>query len=244
MARDDGHRVDGADTSVDEELSRLYRQGTQEEPSAAVDRRILAAARRQAHSGVRRWLRPLDTAWSIPASLAALIVLSVSLVLLVRLEIESGPVTPRTLEETPNIPARAKPGATRDELAAPAAPAQRRERQSHEVPAPSQHRSGAEVTAPAPEPETLQKSGSSAPAAGGLPAVKPEDGGAPARARTAPVQETPAPQVWLEEIERLLRAGKVDAARESLAHFRRRYPNHPVPEPLSAALAAPSPSPQ
>jgi hypothetical protein len=40
------------------------------------------------------------------------------------------------------------------------------------------------------------------------------------------------PQVWLEEIEKLRRDGKIKEARESLAEFRKRYPNHELPKTL------------
>ena len=66
-------------------LDRAYRGAATDEPPARLDAAILAAARREA--GARP--RPLSAvlrAWRVPVSIAAVVVLSVSLVTLVREE--------------------------------------------------------------------------------------------------------------------------------------------------------------
>jgi hypothetical protein len=40
------------------------------------------------------------------------------------------------------------------------------------------------------------------------------------------------PQAWLEKIEKLRRDGKIEEARESLAEFRKQYPDHELPKAL------------
>ncbi|MCL2591618.1 MAG: hypothetical protein FWD67_12310 [Betaproteobacteria bacterium] len=40
------------------------------------------------------------------------------------------------------------------------------------------------------------------------------------------------PRAWLEEIEKLRRDGKLKEARESLAEFRKRCPDHELPKAL------------
>ena len=82
----------------DAQLSKLYRESGAPEPSAEIDQAILAAARREVHAEPRRlghWMRQ----WRVPVSIAATIVVSATLVMLVvdegghRLE-ESSPVAP------------------------------------------------------------------------------------------------------------------------------------------------------
>jgi resuscitation-promoting factor RpfA len=75
----------GEGAERDSALDRLYRAGMHEEPPAHLDAAILAAARREV--GARP--RPLSArtrAWRVPVSIAALVVLSVSLVTLVQEE--------------------------------------------------------------------------------------------------------------------------------------------------------------
>jgi hypothetical protein len=77
----------GADGNAerDPRLERLYREAAQEEPPTHLDAAILAAARREV--GARP--RSLSTAlrrWHVPVSIAAVVVVSVSLVILVREE--------------------------------------------------------------------------------------------------------------------------------------------------------------
>jgi hypothetical protein len=75
----------GEGAERDPALDRLYRAGMHEEPPAHLDTAILAAARREV--GARP--RPLSArtrAWRVPVSIAALVVLSMSLVTLVQEE--------------------------------------------------------------------------------------------------------------------------------------------------------------
>lgn len=59
----------------DQSLSSLYRQAPRPEPDAAVDEAILAASRRAS----RRAARPFGGRWQVPASLAAMLLVSVVL---------------------------------------------------------------------------------------------------------------------------------------------------------------------
>lgn len=67
----------------DSELSRLYRRDAHETPDASLDARIRAEAHRvvAGHSGLVR--SPFARHWLVPTSIAAVLVLSVSVVLLV-----------------------------------------------------------------------------------------------------------------------------------------------------------------
>jgi len=68
----------------DPALERLYRAASTEEPPEHLDAAILAAARREAGSRPRLAGSPFSTAWAVPVSLAAVVVLSVSLVVVMR----------------------------------------------------------------------------------------------------------------------------------------------------------------
>jgi hypothetical protein len=70
---------------IDKEISALYRDASQEQPPAHLDDAILAAAKREVRAGPKP-LSPFSTKWTLPFSLAAVIVLSVSVVTLVQKE--------------------------------------------------------------------------------------------------------------------------------------------------------------
>jgi hypothetical protein len=66
----------------------------------------------------------------------------------------------------------------------------------------------------------------------GAAAVRDESAPA-APAPRADADDAPTPEQWLEHIRRLRAAGRLDAAAESLARFRARYPEFPLPEDLA-----------
>ncbi len=122
----------GGRAERDPRLDRAYRAGAREEPPAHLDAAILAAARREVGArphAVSARLR----AWRVPVSIAAVVVLSVSLVTVVREEgggqleqptaksqyakpAETAPAAPADATEAAKAPPRAAPPA-----AAPAA---------------------------------------------------------------------------------------------------------------------------
>ncbi len=94
------------DREIDEmgaEVSARYRAGAQDEPPAKLDAAILAAARREV-----RQPRPRRN-WQMPVSIAAMLVISVSLVLIVR-------------DVEPPLPTMDQPAAGEARLAKPAPP--------------------------------------------------------------------------------------------------------------------------
>jgi len=95
--------ADGAER--DPRLERLYRDAAREAPPAHLDSAILAAARRE----VRARPRPVSTVlrrWRVPVSIAAVVILSVSLVTLVQ---EEG--GERIVQVTPESPSARPPAA-------------------------------------------------------------------------------------------------------------------------------------
>jgi hypothetical protein len=85
------------------EVSERYRAGVEDEPSARLDAAVLAAARRELEQPRQR------RNWQMPVSIAAMLVIGVSLVLLVR-------------DNEPPLPSLDRPAADEAKLAQPAPP--------------------------------------------------------------------------------------------------------------------------
>ena len=128
----------------DPRLERLYREAVREAPPAHLDAAILAAARQEVGARPRAFASPLRR-WHVPVSIAAVVIVSASLVILVREEggeqiLQAPPSTVTTPAEQPAGPASQPAPAIAARKAAPpqaAAPApQRREsRDDASVPA-------------------------------------------------------------------------------------------------------------
>ena len=240
------------DLPTDPPLSRLYREQALAEPSAAVDQRVLAAARQALASpapGRRQgwWQR-----WRLPLSLASTVMLTVMLALLLerqpaelartpsvenKMEVESAQMRaePASVAPAP-APAPAKAART------PAAPSPRQKSVS-KVPAeqgvgersPAATQAADQAAAPPP----LSPARSAAPAAAAVEATaSDEKRAAPAHLaapRSAPLLKSTtdsarSPAAWLDEIRALRRAGKAEEAERQLSEFRLAYPDYPVPE--------------
>lgn len=108
------------DMERDSTLTAIYRAAAQDAPPAALDAAILAAARREVGARPRPAGLAFGHSWRMPLSLAAVIVLSVSLVTLVREEAPELTEPPRAGQPTAD-PER-KPAASADSGAAATAP--------------------------------------------------------------------------------------------------------------------------
>jgi hypothetical protein len=246
------------DTPNDPQLSRLYREQAQDEPSAAMDQRILAAARQAVAPqalGTRRtswWQR-----WRLPLSLATTVMLTVSLALLVeRQPPEQSAVSSRAKERAENTPQLAPQRAAKpaesspqaEPLPAPAAPVAKKLKSAahvssgeHDLKFPSNSAAdqAANATVPASKAESMP------PATVGIASetsVKGEMRAAPAAApalsatrQAAPLAKSRAdgtrpPEAWLEEIRALRRAGNTEEAARQLREFRLTHPDFPLPD--------------
>jgi len=258
----------------DSRISAGYRALGDEHPPKAIDDAILAASRRAVRAGPRRPGSAMRR-WALPVSIAAVVVLTMSLVVRIQLErpeLESplpAPAAPPAIAEK-TAPRDAKEEADalakRAELpqaqpksktsAAPSA-AEERERASvarqarPAVPAAEPaHRFVPEPpAAPAPVPaESVAPSqlGAAGAAGAAAPAVAPsvaenradralsEDR---AQAFKQPAgKKDKSPREWLERIARLRREGHAKEADESLAEFRKRYPDYEIPKEMRAAV--------
>jgi hypothetical protein len=209
----------------DPQVSAAYRALGAEEPPRALDEAILAAARRPRRGWVQRW--------SVPLSLAAVVVLSVVVTLRIQHE-QPAPVQEKVLvAKTPDAPP----------APAPAAPVQIRKEASSAKPVPTP------PAAPQPFPSALQDkaadqaASAAAPAAGVASAEgslsrrdaeaarMPESGPAPAAARLMAAKPAlpETPEQELERIAKLRADGRHDEADKALADFRKRLPDYRIP---------------
>lgn len=225
------------------------------EPSPELDRIVLARARAALRESVSPTVptAPVPTGrhyrgrrWTLPFALAATVLLS--FVLVVQLDPARNPPPPATGDamiaaepafeskvaaELAPAPAR-EPSPARAEAPTAAAvpvpqasptPPARRSR-----PLAASPRSSSPAVAPPPPPLTDLPETAAARAVMPQSAVATESAVAADDALAAP----PEPAAWLARIERLQQTGELDAAREQLAAFRGRFPEHPLPAALEA----------
>jgi hypothetical protein len=248
------------------DLSGHYRDGSTEEPPAHLDAAILAAARRGvARSRFRR-------NWHLPASIAAVLVIGVTLALMTS-EIEDPlPPADTSARVAANDARQALPAlAMKQESGARPAPRpgidretrpsrERSVRSDREADAPQKLAAGKadsaggapSLAAPAPAP-ALQQFEAAAPSepVGEQKSVLGDSAHeqratATLRKEAAPSSAAPidAPEEWLKNIQDLLRNGKSALAREQLAEFRKRYPDYRLPETLRELEVSAKPDPQ
>ncbi len=273
----------------DPRVSAGYQALGREHPPEALDAAILAASRRAVGAGPRRSrLRR----WALPVSIAAVVVLTMSIVVRIELErpdLETAtpvPVAPQVLEEKapPRADKKEADAALAKRNAQPAAKPKSQALEAAPAPAPS---APAEVERARGEGQVMRAPAAPAPAAAPARQFVPEPpaAGAPAAAASAPsalgaanapapaaVSEAPgdrtaspaqgagrvapgaaledrakasadtvgkrdeSPRAWLERIARLRREGRVKEADESLADFRKRYPDYEIPKDLREAV--------
>jgi hypothetical protein len=236
------------------DLSGRYRAGSTEEPRAHLDAAILAAARREVARS--RFTRN----WHLPASIAAVLVIGVSLALMTS-EIEdplppadksAGVAADKAKQAAPALAMKQEPQAR----PAPRLGIERETRPSRERSARSDGEADTRqnlaaeradsvaaapsVAAPAAAPalRQLEAAATAEPAAEQKSALA--DSAREKRATvvlrkeaTAPAgAPADAPGEWLKRIGDLLRNGKTAEAREQLAEFRKHYPDYRLPETL------------
>lgn len=196
------------DPERDARVSERYRALGREEPPSPLDAAILAASRRR------------RSRWAVPVSVAAVVVLAVGVTLRVQIEerkdAEEIALSPRVIEAPAEMAARPSQriGATPPAAAPPMALESRAQ----------------ELQAGARKRETLAE----AAADRAEPAGRASAGASVAVGKISKAPETP--EQWLERIARLRDAGKAREADESLAAFRKRYPDFRIPEKLRARV--------
>ena len=177
------------------EVSERYRAGAEDEPPARLDAAVLTAARREVEPPRQR------RNWQMPASIAAMLVIGVSLVLLVR-------------DNEPPLPSLDRPAAEDAKLAKPAPPqlavkAQLKAKaDSHREDRPSRERS----TRPDREPRARDEAASTQENTASGTLAAPASTPAPA----APVVAGPA-QAAEQEQPRIAESGDFSASKKAKA---------------------------
>jgi len=266
----------GTDMEHDPQLAADYKAAAAELPPLALDDRIRAAARREVGAGPRRKSRWL--AWQVPLSLAAVVVLSVTLVLMMRDEgvdriepdlpppaeavapqkaVEAAPRQGMAEAPRPSVVPQAAPPAFTGALQASPAPAaadavplpMAKVQPPVEPPAPAAAAALREESiasernvAPAQESARPLLRSAPGPAAADTAAEPAARKAAPAAAMSAPVPErllwqdlvNEAAEKWVQRIVEWRRAGRAADADALTAEFRRRFPDHPLPDEAAA----------
>jgi hypothetical protein len=96
-------------SEADQELAAVYRSAPRDEPQPSIDEAIRAAARREVRSRPRPSGAPFG-GWRVPMSIAAVVVLSVSLVTLMREEAPELEQPHADIPASPAPPARIPAG--------------------------------------------------------------------------------------------------------------------------------------
>jgi hypothetical protein len=206
-----------ADDELERRVAQRYGELRKEAPPPELDARILAAAR----GATRR--RPR---WSVPLAAAAVLVLAVAVTYQVQKERPSEEFT---------VPASAPPAAPRPVApeAKPAVPSQ--ERRERFTPSPASAPPAADMAseaarAPVPEERPAPPSAVREEArVGGAAAQAPSAAPLSRAARSPSPELEQSPELWLERILELRRAGRHEQADEELAAFRKRYPERGIP---------------
>ena len=239
----------------DHDVSKLYHEGSADEPPAALDRAILKAARENI-APAREARKPWWLRFALPLQLALSAVLVTMLALIVdRNPPEVPAVTERTEPQQAPVPAPHKAAPRGADLTAGESPAASPAPEARaRLPAAIESRPSspkadrkAEATPaaiPVPGPserasaEKAAAEDAAAPVGGqSLEAARTEPaaaGAAPAANRAAAAR---SPSAWLAAIERLAGTGEKTAARAELEAFRKAYPDYPLPERLEKLLA-------
>lgn len=247
------------------DLSGLYGRADQPEPPASLDKEILEAARSEVRPGGRA-SGPFGAKWYVPVSLAAVLVLTVGVV--VTLEKETGeeagliqeykPVA-RPAPERPITTSKQKraatsrpaaPAETKADHPAPAAVPQKTVEQKIQKAVEEAPQSGVLQQEPAkrellrdraaPEPMQEETPASATEATDDNVQLKEkiDTVNKPAGAANANGRVEPEKPAaqWLESIRLLLEQGQVEEAKRQYVDFRHQYPDYPVDSALKDSL--------
>lgn len=213
-------------------VSSLYHQTPQEKPRPELDTKILAASRRAVRSRPRV-AGPFSGRWTVPVSIAAVLMISVILIPLLRQESEGPPEVPgrRSVPVPAPAPAPAPAESTR---LSPETVAPSREHDAGKALAPgADDAASPPVAAPRSERavplEELRKSEPGSPYS---PALTDQ---AKPQAEVRVDDSSPAAR-RLHEIERLMQTGDMTRAHTMLEAFVRDYPDYPVPPAMQTLL--------
>jgi hypothetical protein len=200
------------------DISQRYQKAQADGPTRQTDDAILAAARREVGSKPRS-ASPFGYRWIVPASLAAVLVLTVSIFMLQPPSIESTSELTKIAEHDENLSAPqtvAKQKPKDDDKSSLTMNRQLEEKSQNE--ASKEERLVGNAIAPAEPNELDQKKYAAAP----QPAISAERQDSMASAATS------APEKWLAKIEKLLNENKKDEATKEFKAFKKAFPDYQV----------------
>jgi hypothetical protein len=228
----------------DEKVARRYRELEAEEPPRALDEAILAASRRSARPWTRRW--------AVPLSLAAVLVLSVTVTLRIQHERPGIELPlPQAKEPVPQakepVPAVSAVAPVAEAQSVPMAVVRKKKPVAQEEPEPfpaavqgnvAEDRPPAAAAAPAPEDSLASRRDAVRSAESSAAGAAARNEAAPALMRAPAAQAALAdtPERELERIADLRGRGMHGEADKALAEFRKRYPDYTIPEAMRARV--------
>ena len=233
MSKINMNDTEGAD------LSRVYAATARDEPPAALDGEILAQARRAAENRARASFRH----WRRPVAIAATLIVTASLVVLMESEQPQIAMLAPPAGDAALAPAAKAPAeAVQPAKVAPAQAARREKKPASsgtlDLPARDAffEPSSREREPPA-SPRPVLPDAASPIASNNVPgaalaerrSVQATDNAARDLLKTGPAQKDESPEAWLAHIAELRKQGRIKEAEESLAAFRKRYPDYPIP---------------
>ena len=243
-----------SDPTKDPTLSQAYRAAAQAEPSPQLDARILQAAHAALAQPARKAAR-----WSwltLPFATAVVAILATT----VALQWRAAPIPPLVVSESSPPPALAMKPASTDKSAAPAtqmAGVEQAKKQTIERHALASAPQSRKLEAPTPATDAL----ADAQVAPAISAAGAASSAAESRAETAPARaperlssdflplsneqsaDKPTPQ-QLEDIRKLKREGKLDAAKQATETLRKQFPHYKLPEDLRVLIEPTAADPQ
>jgi hypothetical protein len=227
-------------------VSAAYREAPADAPPPGLDEVLIERARRELRLGPKVAWSPFTRAWGVSLALAAVLVVSVTVTLVLHEQAgEPLPIPAKPAAGVPGIAPEPRPGgkdapAAQPPAAPPAAPERARVPAApapfpgeKAAPAEREPRAPAVPGAPAPvERDVSRGQPAAAPASEAVPAApalrKQAAPASRAKQEAAGEQDLGAdPEVWLKRIEALRREGRHAEADALLAEFRRRFPGFP-----------------
>lgn len=220
----------------DEKVVQRYRELGAEEPPRALDDAILAASTRAVRS-MYGATRPWTQRWAVPLSIAAVLVLSVTVTLRMQHEqpgIESPVPQAKVRESAPAAPAPVAEAQPRPKAEQPQKPAVRKEPEPFASAVRDKVAAdNLPAAAAAPTPAPLENLASRRDAGR---SAEPSAAGVMAQAPAAKAALADTPERELERIAGLRHLGMNDEADKALAEFRKRFPDYTIPEAMRARL--------
>jgi hypothetical protein len=228
------------------DLSRAYAATARDEPAAALDDAILAKARRAAQS--KPGAHSSSRHWSQWVAVAATLVVTASLVVLMDAEPPQVGALAPPARDGALAPAAPTPTEALQEVeVAPAIAAQKQEkpassgkldRAARDQPSEQHSREREHPASPAPPSDEVAKAAAPAAASNASGAALGERRSLQAAESVTrnlvdpgSAKKDESPEAWLVRIAELRKQGRSKEAEESLAEFRKRYPDYPIAAP-------------